>query len=41
MQNLNYQLFMPTVKQEIAYQAVSTERVEHLIDVFELRGLEN
>lgn len=40
LQNPNYQLFMPTVLEEIAYQAVSQARVEELIEAFELQGLE-
>lgn len=40
MQNPNYQLFMPTVQQEIAYKATSPQRAAHLIDAFELQGLE-
>lgn len=41
MQNPNYQLFMSSVRQEIAYQAVSEARVDELILAFELEGLED
>lgn len=41
LQNPNYQLFMPSVREEIAYRAVSGKRVEELLEAFELRGLEH
>ncbi|HLR22027.1 MAG TPA: ABC transporter ATP-binding protein [Tissierellaceae bacterium] len=41
LQNPNYQLFMPTVKEEIQLQSISEERVEELIEVFKLNGLED
>ncbi len=41
LQNPNYQLFMPTVQEEIAYRAVSQARVEELMAAFELQGLED
>lgn len=41
LQNPNYQLFMPSVREEIAYRAVSGKRVEELLEAFELCGLEH
>lgn len=40
MQDPNYQLFMSTVREEIAFQAVSEERVAELIEALGLQGLE-
>ncbi|MBR1442006.1 MAG: ATP-binding cassette domain-containing protein [Firmicutes bacterium] len=39
-QNPSYQLFMPTVREEIGYRAASKERAERMIEMFGLRGLE-
>lgn len=39
-QNPSYQLFMPTLSEEIAYQAVSAEKAQEMIDRFGLAGLE-
>lgn len=41
MQNPNYQLFMPTVYQEISFQSISEKRTKELIAAFELGGLED
>lgn len=40
-QNPNYQLFMPTVEKEIAFNAVSQEYAEEIISLFELEHLRN
>lgn len=40
-QNPNYQLFMPTVRQEIAFHAESEETVEEMLNLFGLKDLEN
>lgn len=39
-QNPSYQLFMPTLLEEIAYQAVSAEKAQEMIERFGLAGLE-
>lgn len=39
-QNPNYQLFMPTVRQEIAFNAVSEEMVEEMLELFHLKSME-
>ena len=40
-QNPNYQLFMPTVEQEIAFNAVSKDYAEEMIKLFGLEHLRN
>lgn len=40
-QNPNYQLFMPTVEKEIAFNAVSQEYAEEIICLFKLEHLRN
>lgn len=40
-QNPNYQLFMDTVRGEIAFGAVSEEYVDEILDMFSLRYIEN
>lgn len=40
-QNPDYQLFMPTVKREIEFAAVSREYACEIIDLFDLKHLEN
>lgn len=40
-QNPNYQLFMPTVEKEIAFNSVSQEYAEEIISLFELEHLRN
>lgn len=39
-QNPSYQLFMPTVREEIEYRAASKERAARMIEMFGLQGLE-
>lgn len=39
-QNPSYQLFMPTLREEIAYQAASPETAKQMISYFGLEGLE-
>ena len=40
-QNPNYQLFMPTVEQEVAFSAVSKDYANEMIDLFGLEHLRN
>lgn len=40
-QNPNYQLFMPTVRQEIAFNAANEEKVEEMLNLFGLKALEH
>ena len=40
-QNPSYQLFMPTLRQEVERCAVSRDRAERMIEMFGLSGLEN
>lgn len=40
-QNPSYQLFMPTLMEEVAYRAVSLEKAAQMIEQFGLSGLEN
>ena len=40
-QNPNYQLFMPTVEKEVAYNAISPEYAEKMLNIFGIDGLRN
>ncbi|MBR1738116.1 MAG: ABC transporter ATP-binding protein, partial [Firmicutes bacterium] len=39
-QDPSYQLFMPTIREEIGYRAASKENAERMIEMFGLQGLE-
>ena len=40
-QNPNYQLFMPTVEKEVAFNAISSEYAEKMLNIFGIDGLRN